>query len=55
MQILAQNMSMWADAKCEQEVNIQNMNVVLVAQMLKYYQSNVLFHLEGMSRWLSVL
>jgi DASH complex subunit DAD4 len=31
-----------------QEVNIQNMNVELVAQMFKNYQSNVLFHLEGM-------
>jgi DASH complex subunit DAD4 len=30
-----------------QEVNIQNMNVQLVAQMFKNYQSNVLFHLEG--------
>jgi hypothetical protein len=32
-----------------QEVNIQNMNVELVAQMFKNYQSNVLFHLEGMN------
>jgi hypothetical protein len=32
-----------------QEVNIQNMNVELVAQMFKNYQSNVLFHLEGMT------
>lgn len=32
-----------------QEVNIQNMNVELVAQMFKNYQSNVLFHLEGAS------
>lgn len=32
-----------------QEVNIQNMSVELVAQMFKNYQSNVLFHLEGMS------
>lgn len=31
----------------QQEVNIQNMNVELVAQMFKNYQSNVLFHLEG--------
>lgn len=31
-----------------QEINIQNMNVELVAQMFKNYQSNVLFHLEGM-------
>lgn len=27
---------------------MQNMNVELVAQMFKNYQSNVLFHLEGM-------
>jgi len=26
---------------------VQNMNVELVAQMFKNYQSNVLFHLEG--------
>ncbi len=31
-----------------QEINIQNMNIELVAQMFKNYQSNVLFHLEGM-------
>lgn len=31
-----------------QDVNIQNMNVELVAQMFKNYQSNVLFHLEGL-------
>lgn len=31
-----------------EEINIQNMNVELVAQMFKNYQSNVLFHLEGM-------
>ena len=31
------------------EINIQNMNVELVAQMFKNYQSNVLFHLEGLS------
>lgn len=31
-----------------QEVNIQNMNIELVAQMFKNYQSNVLFHLEGL-------
>ncbi|OMP82679.1 DASH complex subunit dad4 [Diplodia seriata] len=30
-----------------QEINIQNMNVELVAQMFKNYQSNVLFHLEA--------
>ena len=28
---------------------MQNMNVELVAQMFKNYQSNVLFHLEGQS------
>lgn len=32
---------------CQQEINIQNMNIELVAQMFKNYQSNVLFHLEG--------
>jgi hypothetical protein len=31
-----------------QEINVQNMNVELVAQMFKNYQSNVLFHLEGL-------
>jgi DASH complex subunit DAD4 len=31
-----------------QEINIQNMEVELVATMFKNYQSNVLFHLEGM-------
>jgi hypothetical protein len=31
----------------QQEINVQNMNVELVAQMFKNYQSNVLFHLEG--------
>lgn len=30
-----------------QEINVENMNVELVAQMFKNYQSNVLFHLEG--------
>ncbi|KAL8285529.1 hypothetical protein RB597_002546 [Gaeumannomyces tritici] len=29
------------------EINIQNMNVELVAQMFKNYRSNVLFHLEA--------
>lgn len=29
------------------EINIQNMNVELVAQMFKNYQSNVRFHLEA--------
>lgn len=33
-----------------QEINVENMNVELVAQMFKNYQSNVLFHLEGSSR-----
>lgn len=32
-----------------QEINVENMNVELVAQMFKNYQSNVLFHLEGSS------
>lgn len=32
-----------------QDINIQNMNIELVAQMFKNYQSNVLFHLEGIS------
>jgi DASH complex subunit DAD4 len=31
-----------------QEINIQNMNVELVSQMFKNYQSNVLIHLEGL-------
>ncbi|KAI4745482.1 hypothetical protein E4T50_04165 [Aureobasidium sp. EXF-12298] len=31
----------------EQEININNMDVELVAQMFKNYQSNVLFHLEA--------
>ncbi|KAF2654512.1 DASH complex, subunit Dad4 [Lophiostoma macrostomum CBS 122681] len=29
------------------EINIHNMDVELVAQMFKNYQSNVLFHLEA--------
>lgn len=33
--------------KSLQEINVQNMNIELVAQMFKNYQSNVLFHLEG--------
>jgi DASH complex subunit DAD4 len=32
-----------------QEINIQNMDTELVAQMFNNYQSNVLFHLEGKS------
>lgn len=35
---------------CPQAINIQNMNIELVAQMFKNYQSNVLFHLEGKSQ-----
>lgn len=35
-----------------QDINIQNMNIELVAQMFKNYQSNVLFHLEGTITWL---
>ena len=31
----------------DEEINIQNMNVELVAQMFRNYRSNVLFHLEG--------
>lgn len=38
-----------ANMRVDQEINIQNMNVELVAQMFKNYQSNVLFHLEGVS------
>lgn len=34
----------------QQEINIQNMNIELVAQMFKNYQSNVLFHLEGLQK-----
>ncbi|TKA37985.1 hypothetical protein B0A54_10588 [Friedmanniomyces endolithicus] len=34
-----------------QEINVQNMNVELVAQMFQNYQSNVLFHLEGTGRF----
>ncbi|KAI1158184.1 DASH complex, subunit Dad4 [Nemania serpens] len=33
--------------KSLQEINVQNMNIELVAQMFKNYQSNVLFHLEA--------
>uniref|UniRef100_A0A8H7NPW6 DASH complex subunit DAD4 n=1 Tax=Bionectria ochroleuca TaxID=29856 RepID=A0A8H7NPW6_BIOOC len=33
--------------KSLQEINVENMNVELVAQMFKNYQSNVLFHLEA--------
>lgn len=38
-----------ACADLQQEININNMDVELVAQMFKNYQSNVLFHLEGRS------
>ncbi|OJJ88629.1 DASH complex subunit DAD4 [Aspergillus glaucus CBS 516.65] len=41
------NESVMVMNKSLQEVNIQNMNVELVAQMFKNYQSNVLFHLEA--------
>lgn len=34
-----------------EEINIQNMNVELVAQMFKNYQSSVLFHLTGTNNW----
>lgn len=37
-----------------QEINVQNMDVDLVAQMFKNYQSNVLFHLEGMLMFFQV-
>ncbi|KAJ4305403.1 DASH complex subunit dad4 [Kalmusia sp. IMI 367209] len=30
-----------------QEINLANMDTELVSQMFKNYQSNVLFHLEG--------
>lgn len=35
------------DTYALQDINVQNMNIELVAQMFKNYQSNVLFHLEG--------
>jgi hypothetical protein len=41
--------------KYSKEINIQNMNVELVAQMFKNYRSNVLFHLEGRSPRLNLL
>lgn len=34
-------------ANVRQEINIQNMNIELVAQMFKNYQNNVFFNLEG--------
>jgi len=36
--------------KSLQEVNLANMNTELVAQMFKNYQSNALFHLEGIGK-----
>lgn len=47
MMIRMANLSM--ELTKQQEINVQNMNVELVAQMFKNYQSNVLFHLEGQS------
>jgi len=47
------SMHTWTEQACRrytygaQEINIQNMNVELVAQMFNNYQSNVRFHLEG--------
>ncbi|KAK2613527.1 hypothetical protein N8I77_000435 [Diaporthe amygdali] len=41
------NEAVMAMNKTLQEINIQNMNIELVAQMFKNYQSNVLFHLEA--------
>ena len=43
----------WLTMLALKEINIQNMNVELVAQMFKNYQSNVLFHLEG--GWLPMM
>lgn len=39
--------------KTIQDINLKNMDIELVAQMFKNYQSNVLFHLEGIPscRW----
>lgn len=45
--LLFKNNTQEAQLTHHQEINIQNMNVELVAQMFKNYQSNVLFHLEG--------
>lgn len=42
-----EELRMFSSLTFSQEINIQNMNVELVAQMFKNYQSNVLFHLEG--------
>ncbi|KAI1942738.1 Nuclear actin-protein involved in chromatin remodeling [Ophidiomyces ophidiicola] len=47
LQVLnANNTVLSPDLTWLQDVNVQNMNVELVAQMFKNYQSNVLFHLE---------
>ena len=45
--LLNKNHSSANAVPAKQEINIQNMNVELVAQMFKNYRSNVLFHLEG--------
>ncbi|CUS07776.1 unnamed protein product [Tuber aestivum] len=37
----------WLIVVLNKEINVQNMNTELVAQMFKNYQSNVLFHLEA--------
>ena len=39
----------------QQEINVQNMTVELVAQMFTNVQSNVLFHLEGQSMRLRII
>jgi len=39
--------------KTLQEINLANMDTELVSQMFKNYQSNVLFHLEGMNLLIS--
>ena len=47
-----------AGTTSNQEINIQNMNVELVAQMFNNYRSNVLFHLEGKNVsncWVSII
>lgn len=47
VRIIIMQSSILLFADTAQEINVQNMNVELVAQMFKNYQSNVLFHLEG--------
>lgn len=32
----------------EQKINVQNLDVEVVAALFQHYQSNVRFHLEGM-------